>query len=118
MASALETHHTKRFQPTSGRTYDQLGADELSPGTSLRDSTAATPSDTVGRHARQVLSAREREVLYYVIEGCTSREIGNILSLSPRTVEFHRARLMEKLMVRSLAQLGRDYADFVEKEVQ
>ena len=45
------------------------------------------------------LSHREREVLQLVVEGKTSAEIGEILSLSPKTVETYRSRLMRKLNV-------------------
>jgi len=43
------------------------------------------------------LSARERQVLQLVVEGTTTQEIARSLSLSPRTVETYRTRLMEKL---------------------
>lgn len=43
------------------------------------------------------LSARERQVLQLVVEGTTTQEIAKSLSLSPRTVETYRTRLMEKL---------------------
>jgi FixJ family two-component response regulator len=51
------------------------------------------------------LSAREREVLDRVLEGKPSREIAAELFISVKTVEFHRARIMHKLGVRSAAQL-------------
>lgn len=56
------------------------------------------------------LSVREREVLSLIAEGLTSKEIGRALSLSPRTVENHRANLFVKLRVESLAKLVRLYA--------
>jgi DNA-binding NarL/FixJ family response regulator len=43
------------------------------------------------------LSPREREVLQLIAEGKTSREIANILNLSVKTVQSHRANLMQKL---------------------
>jgi DNA-binding NarL/FixJ family response regulator len=43
------------------------------------------------------LSAREREILQFVVEGRTSSEIAAVLSLSPKTVETYRSRLMNKL---------------------
>jgi DNA-binding CsgD family transcriptional regulator len=43
------------------------------------------------------LTAREREVFRLIGEGLTSREIGEQVFLSVRTVEWHRARLMAKL---------------------
>ncbi|KQV86316.1 response regulator transcription factor [Rhizobacter sp. Root1221] len=56
------------------------------------------------------LSAREREVLSLIVEGLTNKEIGRALSLSPRTVETHRANLLAKLGMDSLAQVIRRYA--------
>jgi DNA-binding NarL/FixJ family response regulator len=51
------------------------------------------------------LTVREREVLQLVAEGNTSRQIAEILSLSGRTVESHRRQIMEKLQLRSVAEL-------------
>ncbi len=45
----------------------------------------------------KILSRREQQVLAHVLEGKTSREIGDLIGLSSRTVEFHRANLMAKL---------------------
>lgn len=53
------------------------------------------------------LSEREREVLQLVAEGLSSTEIAARLSLSPRTVETYRARLMHKLDLRDLPGLIR-----------
>lgn len=53
------------------------------------------------------LTPREHEILLQVITGLTSREIGEQLNISPKTVETHRARLMDKLQVNSLAELMR-----------
>jgi len=48
------------------------------------------------------LSAREREVLQLVVEGKTSAEIAGILTLSPKTVESYRSRLMHKLDIHDI----------------
>ncbi|WP_145566797.1 response regulator transcription factor [Yersinia aleksiciae] len=56
------------------------------------------------------LSAREREVVALIIQGETSKQIAHILSLSPRTVEAHRANIFAKLEVSSLALLIHYYA--------
>lgn len=53
------------------------------------------------------LSQREREVLRLVVEGKTSAEIGEILCLSPKTVESYRSRMMHKLGVPDLPNLIR-----------
>jgi len=54
-----------------------------------------------------VLSPREKEILQLVAEEYTSSEIGEILFISEKTVEKHRAKLMAKLNVRNLAGLVR-----------
>lgn len=51
------------------------------------------------------LSARERDVLQLVAEGRTSAEIAATISLSPKTIETYRVRLMKKLRVNSVADL-------------
>lgn len=52
-----------------------------------------------------LLTSREREVLAAVADGLTNRQTGELLGISHRTVEVHRARLMRKLDVQSMAQL-------------
>jgi DNA-binding NarL/FixJ family response regulator len=51
------------------------------------------------------LTSRQREVLQLVAEGRTAKEIAQILHISPRTAEFHRARLLEVLGAESTAEL-------------
>jgi two-component system, LuxR family, response regulator FixJ len=53
------------------------------------------------------LTRREREVMDLLVEGLANREIANQLDISPRTVEVYKARLMEKLNVKGLAELIR-----------
>ncbi|MEA2626026.1 MAG: hypothetical protein QOD06_2071 [Candidatus Binatota bacterium] len=53
------------------------------------------------------LSTREREVLQLAVEGHTSAEIGTRLFISPRTVESHRASMMQKLGLRNQTELIR-----------
>ena len=53
------------------------------------------------------LSARQRDVLERVLEGKPNRQIAEELAISVKTVEFHRARIMQKLGVRTAAELFR-----------
>ena len=53
----------------------------------------------------QDLSARERQILQLIAEGGTSAEVARTLSLSPKTVETYRSRLMQKLGVKNLPEL-------------
>jgi two-component system response regulator FixJ len=53
------------------------------------------------------LSPREREVLDGLLAGVPNKSIAYDLGISPRTVEIHRARVMEKMRARSLSELMR-----------
>lgn len=53
------------------------------------------------------LTPREREVMARVVAGRHNREIAAELAISPRTVEVHKARMMDKLGVASVAELVR-----------
>ena len=55
----------------------------------------------------ELLSSRQREVLQRVLDGKPSRQIAEELAISVKTVEFHRARIMQKLGVRTAAELFR-----------
>ena len=58
-------------------------------------------------NALATLSARERQILELVVRGNSSATIGANLTLSPKTVDTYRSRLMAKLSVRDLASLVR-----------
>ena len=57
------------------------------------------------RTVRAELTAREREVAAFLMDGLTSKEIGKALGISPRTVEIYRARLMRKYQAHSTPDL-------------
>jgi len=63
----------------------------------LREGTNVSPLDS--------LSLRERDVLQLVVEGRTNAAIAQALSLSPKTVETYRARIMKKLKVKDTVEL-------------
>jgi FixJ family two-component response regulator len=60
-----------------------------------------------GASLEDLLSSRQREVLQRVLDGKPSRQIAEELAISVKTVEFHRARIMQKLGVRTAAELFR-----------
>lgn len=66
--------------------------------------SAEADSDLTGLHD---LSAREQEVLALTAEGFSSREIGQKLFISPKTVDTYRARIMEKLGLNHRSELVR-----------
>jgi len=55
----------------------------------------------------QTLTPREQEVMQFVVHGSANKVIAMDLGVSQRTVEIHRARVMEKMQARSLAELVR-----------
>lgn len=74
--------------------FSRLGA----PHEPHIDSSAA-------RTKLRLLSAREREVLEGLLAGLPNKSIAYDLAISPRTVEIHRARVMDKMGARSLSEL-------------
>lgn len=81
----------------------------------VTDSSASTPAPLQQNKARasslaqelRILTPRELEVLKLVGEGHTSQEIADQLVLSIKTVQAHRANIMEKLGLRDITQLVR-----------
>jgi two-component system response regulator NreC len=53
----------------------------------------------------ETLSEREREVFQLIAEGHSNKDIAGVLNVSPGTVETHRARIMEKLDIHSVAEI-------------
>lgn len=64
-------------------------------------------SDSGNFSGADLLTRREREVLKEITSGASNKEAGRVLGISPRTVEVHRARIMEKLGARNAADLVR-----------
>lgn len=68
-----------------------------------RDRAAAARVESAKQRLDR-LSSREKAVLEHLIEGHSNKLIAHELEISPRTVESHRAKLMDKLQVRSLSE--------------
>jgi DNA-binding NarL/FixJ family response regulator len=69
---------------------------------SMADEGSLAPADQV---TLRDLSPREREVLQLLAEGKSMKEVAAVLDISPRTVEFHKYRIMELLRVKTNAEL-------------
>jgi DNA-binding NarL/FixJ family response regulator len=80
-----------------GKTYLSPAISEVVPELLRRQKPDGTP--------REVLTHREREILKLLVEGKSSREIGELLFISLRTVQNHRANIMKKLKVRGITDL-------------
>jgi DNA-binding NarL/FixJ family response regulator len=85
MAHALVTDYTQRATQARPVHHEQTNADD----------------------SYETLTSREREVLQLVAEGDTNQEIADRLQLSIKTVQSHRAAVMEKLGLRDLTHLVR-----------
>jgi two-component system, LuxR family, response regulator FixJ len=77
-----------------------------------RTSRSTLEERTVIRQRLESLTPREREVLNMVAAGKANKSMAADLGVSQRTVEIHRARVMEKMGANSLAQLVRMVMDF------
>lgn len=70
--------------------------------------TAGLPNGKPVRFSGQeTLTPREREVLMLITDAASNKEAGRRLGISPRTVEVHRARIMDKLGAKNAADLVR-----------
>jgi DNA-binding NarL/FixJ family response regulator len=84
----------------NGRTYVTKSiAEAVKLGLSSRSNTWRSPLDK--------LTSRQREVLQLLAEGLQVKEIAVRLHVSPRTVEFHKYRIMDELGLRTTAELSR-----------
>ncbi|TVR10577.1 MAG: DNA-binding response regulator [Salinarimonadaceae bacterium] len=80
----------------------------------VRDAVAAARKreaggerDTLHFTGVELLTPREKDVLSQIAHGSSNKEAGRALGISPRTIEVHRARIMEKLGARNTADLVR-----------
>ena len=73
----------------------------------LATPTGQDPNAEAAARKLDLLSPRERAVLEGLLEGLPNKSIAYDLGISPRTVEIHRARVMDKMGARSLSELIR-----------
>ncbi len=86
----------------NGQTFLSSPISEIVVESAIHPHTPGLENDPLAN-----LSPREKEILQLIAEEYTSAEIGKMLFISEKTVEKHRAKLMEKLNVRNLAGLVR-----------
>jgi RNA polymerase sigma factor (sigma-70 family) len=85
---------------------DQDLLDKIQEALEADDRTRAERQEVEEIEARiATLTPREEEVMDLVVEGMANKNIARSLGISQRTVEIHRARVMEKMEVRSVSKL-------------
>lgn len=84
--------HTPLVRRKKGKDGEEAG--ETTPKESLR-----------GRSKRNILTPRQQETLKLLVEGMTNKQIADILKISVKTVDAHRASIMTRLQIHSLAGL-------------
>jgi len=84
----------------AGRPYFSPAIERL-----LQDDRGSPSSGFADRY--ETLSAREREVFQLIAEAKSNKEVAILLGISPATVETHRARILQKLGVHSIAEVVR-----------
>jgi DNA-binding CsgD family transcriptional regulator len=84
--------------------YHFLELDTLDLGSTVPGANSI-PGPTAVRTG--ALTSREASVLALIVQGSTNRETAKVLGISPRTVEFHRANIMQKTAAKNLADLMR-----------
>lgn len=73
----------------------------------LVEKTLGRSQETVCKRPVTALTSRQREVLQLIAEGKGTRSIASIMHISVKTVEYHRARILEELNLQSTADLTR-----------
>ena len=70
-------------------------------------SDRATDRTRIVESMTHPITARHEQIIRFIAEGLTSKQIGDRLGISARTVEAHRFNLMRRLRVRNVAELLR-----------
>lgn len=86
---------------------DLLDAVHAALKLSSKNASSVEPTGDAPSHQRAVISPREIEVLQLVVNGYPNKVIARELDISARTVEVHRAHIMQKLGASSIAELVR-----------
>ena len=100
LKQAAEVELTQAIQAVlRGRQY-------MTPGvTKDRMAMLHQSNEPVCKRPVSALTERQREVLQLIAEGKSTKSIASLLRISSKTVEFHRARIMEELDLHSTAEL-------------
>lgn len=79
----------------------------VSPELSAAVTQPAIPPPLTSESPVRPLTERQRQILKLVAAGYTAKEIGRMLHITSKTVEFHKARMMRQLQLQSTVELAR-----------
>jgi DNA-binding CsgD family transcriptional regulator len=102
-ANASDPWETQALQAFHRGIKEVSGVEEMKGEAYMRQTETKSERDII----YEKLTNREREVFQLIIEGHKNREIANLLHVSIKTVETHKAHIMDKLNVHSTAELIR-----------
>jgi len=94
------------FLPKPFETADLISAIEMALGRALQDVEEGAQRDAI-MSLIDTLTAREKEIMTWVIAGKLNKEIAHALGITEKTVKVHRSRVMEKTRASSVAELVR-----------
>ncbi|HEY7317776.1 MAG TPA: response regulator transcription factor [Candidatus Binatia bacterium] len=94
------------FLPKPVRDTDLLRAIEQALARALHDHAQWDQAKSIQRRVEK-LTPREREVMHWVVRGWLNKQIASELGIGEKTIKVHRARVMQKLEVDSVAELVR-----------
>lgn len=98
-------------KPFRGSSVREKVSEAIDAFTRRRKSDPPSAATKIHLPGREPLTRRESEVVSKLVAGASNKEAARQLGIGPRTVEFHRARLMEKLGARNIADLIRIYME-------
>ncbi|MBD7976197.1 MULTISPECIES: response regulator [Pseudomonas] len=108
VATAVEAMRRGAFDYVEKPVHGQQLLDRVNAALELSRERHRERLQRQARDARlALLTAQERKIVQWVVQGHSSREIAALANLSVRTVENHRARIMDKLHVGSVVELVR-----------
>ena len=90
-----------------GESYLSPAASKHVIGDYVQRAAGEAPANQDERRAAERLTPRQREILQLIAEGHSTKEIAQILNISVKTAESHRAQLMERLNIHDVAGLVR-----------
>lgn len=104
LVASIRIHAAHVWRQFAAATTASPSADRASP---IRGGRARRPIEAAGRSVRGALSARESDVLHFLVDGLPIKQVASRLDITPRTAENQRSRVLAKLNLRNSAKLVR-----------